>query len=125
MDTCTYVCVSAISPISITISIICYLLLLCIVICLSVLLVIVVVAVASSCLVVVVVVASSRVLHLVADNLRMLLIGNCQMHEILYLPRSLLRPRIFSFIFLDLVKMTPHVVGSLSVSPTDFFLRYG
>lgn len=93
-------------------------------ICLSVLLVIVVVAVASSCLVVVVV-ASSRALHLVADNLRMLLIGNCQMHEILYLPRSLLRPRIFSFIFLDLVKMTPHVVGSVSVSPTDFFLRYG
>lgn len=124
MDTCTYVCVSAISPISITISIICYLLLLCIVICLSVLLVIVVVAVASSCLVVVVV-ASSRVLHLVADNLRMLLIGNCQMHEILYLPRSLLRRRIYSFIFLDLVKMTPHVVGSVSVSPTDFFLRYG
>lgn len=43
------------------------------------------------------VVAFSRALHLVADNIRMLLIGNCQMHDILYLPRSLLR--IFSFIF--------------------------
>lgn len=77
---------SAISPISITISIICYLLFLCIVICLSVVLVVVVVY-PSSCLVIVV--AFSRALHLEADNIR-LLVGNCQMHEILYLPRSLL-----------------------------------
>lgn len=75
---------SAISPISITISIICYLLLLCIVICLSVVLVVVVFP--SGCLVVV---ALSRALHFEADNIR-LLVGSCQMHEILYLPRSLL-----------------------------------
>lgn len=77
---------SAISPISITISIICYLLLLCIVICLSVVLVVVVVVFPSGCLVVV---ALSRALHFQADNIR-LLVGSCQMHEILYLPRSLL-----------------------------------
>lgn len=78
---------SAISPISITISIICYLLLLCIVICLSVVLVVVVVVVfPSGCLVVV---ALSRALHFETDNIR-LLVGSCQMHEILYLPRSLL-----------------------------------
>lgn len=76
---------SAISPISITISIICYLLLLCIVICLSVVLVVVVVFL-SGCLVVV---ALSRALHFEADNIR-LLVGSCQIHEILYLPRSLL-----------------------------------
>lgn len=76
---------SAISPISITISIICYLLLLCIVICLSVVLVVVVVF-PSGCLLVV---ALSRALHFEADNIR-LLVGSCQMHEILYLPRSLL-----------------------------------
>lgn len=75
---------SAISPISITISIICYLLLLCIVICLSVVLVVVVFP--YGCLVVV---ALSRALHFEADNIR-LLVGSCQMHEILYLPRSLL-----------------------------------